>query len=110
GYEIDRHDVTKGSPPHSVVVASSGGHSNLYDLMVSSILDTLPDATRTQDPIRADMVFFETGRDGAVFSVGSIAWAGSLSHNEYSNSVSTVTKNVLDRFADGQPFAAPETR
>ena len=110
GYEIDRHDVTKGSPPHSVVVASSSGHSNLYDLMVSSILDTLPDAKRTQDPIRADMVFFETGHDGAVFSVGSIAWAGSLSHAAYANSVSTVTKNVLDRFADATPFVAPEQR
>ncbi|MDP2291417.1 MAG: hypothetical protein Q8M22_09510 [Actinomycetota bacterium] len=108
GYEIDRHDVTKGSPPHSVVVASSSGHSNLYDLMVSSILDTLPDAKRTRDPIRADMVFFETGHEGAVFSVGSIAWAGSLSHHGYDNSVSTVTKNVLDRFAQATPFAAPE--
>jgi len=108
GYEIDRHDVTKGSPPHSIVVASSSGHSNLYDLMVSSILDTLPDTKRTQDPIRADMVFFETGHDGAVFSVGSIAWAGSLSHADYTNSVSTVTKNVLDRFAQAAPFKAPE--
>ncbi|MBI5089404.1 MAG: hypothetical protein HZB15_11260 [Actinobacteria bacterium] len=108
GYEIDRHDVTKGSPRHSVVVASSGGHSNLYDLMVSSILDTLPDAKRTQDPIRADMVFFETGHGGAVFSVGSIAWAGSLTHDGYANSVSTVTQNVLDRFADPAPFVAPE--
>lgn len=108
GYEIDRHDVTKGSPPHSVVVASSSGHSNLYDLMVSSILDTLPDAKRTRDPIRADMVFFETGHEGAVFSVGSIAWAGSLSHDRYDNSVSAVTKNVLDRFAHEAPFVAPE--
>lgn len=104
GYEIDRHDVAKGSPRHSVVLASSGGHSNLYDLMVSSILDTLPDPNRTQDPIRADMVFTETGNGGAVFSVGSIAWAGSLSHATYNNSVSTVTKNVLDRFIKPEPL------
>jgi N,N-dimethylformamidase len=109
GYEIDRHEVAKGSPPHSVVVASSGGHSNLYDLMVSSILDTLPNPSRTQDPIRADMVFFETGYGGAVFSVGSIAWSGSLSHDNYRNSVSTVTRNVLDRFLDPAPFLLPES-
>lgn len=108
GYEIDRHDITKGSPPHSVVVASSAGHSNLYDLMVSSILDTLPDPARQQDPIRADMVFFETGHGGAVFSVGSIAWAGSLSHADYDNSVSQVTKNVVDRFVDPTPFVPPD--
>ncbi len=107
GYEIDRYEVAKGSPPHAVVLASSGGHSNLYDLMVPSILDTLPDPTRVQDPIRADMVFFETGHGGAVFSVGSIAWAGSLSHEGYANSVSRVTKNVLDRFADPAPVGAP---
>ncbi len=108
GYEIDRHEIAKGSPPHSVVIASSGGHSNLYDLMVPSILDTLPNPSRTQDPIRADMVFFETGHGGAVFSVGSIAWAGSLSHDNYQNSVSTVTRNVLDRFLDPTTFTPPE--
>jgi len=107
GYEIDRHETTKGSPPHSVVVASSGGHSNVYDLMVSSILDTLPDPTRTQDPIRADMTFFETDHGGAVFSVGSIAWAGSLSHDGYDNNVSRVTANVLRRFDDPTPFVPP---
>lgn len=107
GYEIDRHDVTKGSPAHSVVLASSSGHSNLYDLMVPSILDTLPDPTRTQEPIRADMVFFETDNGGAVFSVGSIAWAGSLSHGGYHNSVSQVTENVLRRFMDPVPFVVP---
>ncbi|MHB1128583.1 MAG: N,N-dimethylformamidase beta subunit family domain-containing protein [Ilumatobacteraceae bacterium] len=106
GYEIDRHDIARGSPKHSIVVASSSGHSPLYDLMVSSILDTLPQLGLSQDPIRADMVFFETNNGGAVFSVGSIAWAGSLSHNNYQNNVSTVTRNVLRRFMDPTPFLA----
>lgn len=106
GYEIDRHDTARGSPSHSIVVASSSGHSPLYDLMVSSILDTLPQFGMSQDPIRADMVFFETNNGGAVFSVGSIAWAGSLSHNNYENNVSTVTRNVLRRFIDPTPFVA----
>lgn len=104
GYEIDRHDVTKGSPAHSIVVASSSGHSPLYNLMVTSILDTLPQHEQSQDPIRADMVFFETNNNGAVFSVGSIAWSGSLSHNTYENNVSRVTLNVLRRFLDPTPF------
>ena len=41
---------------------------------------------------------------GAVFSTGSIAWCGSLSHNDYDNNVSRITENVLRRFVDGQPF------
>jgi len=100
GYEIDRHDFGKGSPVNSIVVASSGGHSPLYNLMISSILDTLPKADSSEDSIRADMVFFETNKGGAVFSVGSIAWCGSLSHNNYENNVSKLTLNVLRRFSD----------
>ncbi|HEX6013578.1 MAG TPA: hypothetical protein VFY87_17605, partial [Geminicoccaceae bacterium] len=37
---------------------------------------------------------------GAVFSTGSIAYAGSLSWNGYDNNVCRLTSNVLRRFAD----------
>lgn len=108
GYEIDRHDVAKGSPAHSLVVASSFGHSNMFAVTSGSVLDTLPNPSSTLDNLRADIVFFETGNGGAVFSVGSIAWCGSLSHDGYRNNVSRVTKNVLDRFVDPEPFAMPD--
>lgn len=49
------------------------------------------------------MVFFETPNGGAVFNTGSIAWAGSLSHNGYANNLSTITRNVLRRFRDPSP-------
>jgi N,N-dimethylformamidase len=39
-----------------------------------------------------------------VFSVGSIAWAGSLSHHAYRNNVSRITQNVLMRFLDESAF------
>ena len=48
------------------------------------------------------MVFFETPSGGAVFSVGSITWFGSLSHNDYDNPVSRITDNVLRAFASEQ--------
>jgi hypothetical protein len=35
---------------------------------------------------------------GAVFSVGSITFCGSLSHNNYQNNVSRMLENVLRRF------------
>jgi N,N-dimethylformamidase len=50
------------------------------------------------------MVFFETQSGGAVFSTGSIAWAGSLSHNGYRNNVAQISRNVLRRFLDPTPF------
>lgn len=108
GYEIDRHDAALGSPAHALVLASSENHSNLYDLMVGSIVDVLPSAVAdAPDALRADMVFFETPAGGAVFSVGSIAWCGSLSWNSYDNNVARVTANVLTRFNDPAPFAMP---
>ena len=54
--------------------------------------------------VRADMVFFETPAGGAVFSTGSIAWCGSLSHNGYRNHVSRITDNVLRAFASHRVF------
>jgi N,N-dimethylformamidase len=45
-----------------------------------------------------DIVCFKTIGDVAVFSTGSMAFCGSLSHNNYENHVSRVLKNVLRRF------------
>ena len=50
------------------------------------------------------MVFFETMKNGAVFSVGSVAWGGSMAWNKYENNISKITKNVLDRFLNPKPF------
>ena len=55
--------------------------------------------------IRAELVFHETPNGGAVFAFGSIAWCGSLSHDDYDNNVSRLTGNVLERFLLDAPFA-----
>ena len=108
GYEIDRADTALGTPNHAMVVASSENHSNLYGLMVTALADMLPVVEQdVADRIRADMVFFETEGGGAVFSVGSIAWSGSLSYSEYENNVARITENVLSRFMDPEPFEMP---
>lgn len=109
GSELDAADPMLGTPSHTLVVASSEGHSeNTY---------LVPDETGfhhsamdgIQNPnIRADMTFFETPGGGAVFSVGSIAWGASLPHNGYDNNVSRISKNVVRRFLDDKPFAMPE--
>jgi N,N-dimethylformamidase len=107
GYEIDRADPGAGTPSHALVLASSEGHSNIFDLALTSIADKLPVGHDEPDRIRADIVFFETAGGGAVFSVGSIAWSGSLAHNGYVNNVARLTRNVLTRFADPTPFVLP---
>jgi N,N-dimethylformamidase len=108
GSEIDAADPLLGTPSHNLVVASSEGHiENTY---------LVPDETGfhhsamngVQNPnIRADMTFFETPGGGAVFSVGSIAWGGSLSHNGYDNNVARISGNVVRRFLDDESFTMP---
>ena len=43
-----------------------------------------------------------------MFSVGSITYCGSLSHNGYDNNISRITRNVLDRFVDPGPRSRPD--
>jgi N,N-dimethylformamidase len=109
GLEMDRADFSLGTPPHALILASSEGHSNLT-FAVPEEVDNVSDelvATRNR-ALRGDVVFFETSEGGAVFSTGSIAWAGSLSHAGYDNSVARLTTNVLTRFLDPAPFPAPD--
>ena len=83
--------------------------SPIYDFAVPSFTDLVPKLNEEElDPIRADIVFFETPGGGAVFSVGSIAWSGSLSWNNYDNNIERITRNVLKRFTDPTPFQVPE--
>jgi len=105
GVEIDCFDRNLGSPPHTLLLASSENHSDVYFLVPERLLVVHPFINAPRNAaIRADMVFFECPQGGATFSVGSIAWAGSLSHNGYNNNVSRITKNVLQRFLDPSPF------
>jgi len=108
GYEIDRAAPSLGTPRHAVRLATSFAHSNNFDNMLESWSDKVPPASDDEpEPVRADIVFFSLPSGGAVFSVGSIAWAGSLPVNGYRNDVRRVTANVLGRFLDPTPFDEP---
>ena len=70
------------------------------------LLDPVPGIGGTEsEKIKSDMVFFETKNNGAVFSVGSVAWGGSMAWNKYENNISMITKNVLNRFLDKKGFS-----
>jgi len=105
GLELDAADTSLGTPPHALVLASSERHTDLYLMTPEDMNDPAPGLGGTEaEIIRADMVFFETKGGGGVFSTGSIAWAGSLSHDSYKNNVALITTNVLRRFLDETPF------
>jgi N,N-dimethylformamidase len=101
GFELDRADRRLGTPAHALVLASSENHDLTRFVLVHedwlSHVDTWPGELPAR-LIRADMVYFETPNGGAVFSVGSITFCGSLSHDGYRNSISRVVDNVLRRF------------
>lgn len=105
GLEIDRWDADLGSPPNSVILATSEYESAGALLTGEEFITT----TRALDGVqngraRCDMVFLTTAGGGAVWSTGTIAWATSLLWNGGENSVSRITANVLDRFLDPAPL------
>ena len=110
GAEVDNVDTTLGSPPHTLLVATSAGlHTDAYLTVTELILTNAPGHTGTQNPrIRADMAFHETPNGGAVWSFSSISYCGSLSHNGYDNNISKLTANVLTHFAQDGPLPAPD--
>jgi N,N-dimethylformamidase len=105
GQEIDRYDVSLGSPPHALVIARSEGHTDNMMLVNEDLTAThLAVGGVENSLVRADMVFFETGHGGAVFSTGSISWVAALPCNGFDNNVARITSNVLARFVDPAEF------
>src|SRR5262249_3439988 len=95
-----------GSPAHALLLATSAGrHTDYYQVTSEDVPIQVPGQGGTQSPlVRADMVFFETAGGGAVFSVGSINWLGSLGTNGYDNNVARITNTLLNRFRDPTPL------
>ncbi|MCC6719880.1 MAG: N,N-dimethylformamidase large subunit [Acetobacteraceae bacterium] len=101
GFELDRADPLLGTPPNTVVLCRSEGHQAHFGVTPEDVLQPRENQmTNAPDPlIRSDMVYFETARGGAVFSVGSITFCGSLPWNGFDNQVSTMIRNVVLRFS-----------
>ena len=104
GLELDRIDYTLGTPPNTLLLASSYGHSASAMLVPEDQYFAYPGITGRDNPlVRADIAYVTTRLGGAVFSASSMAWCGSLSHADYANNVSRMTENVLRRFAADGP-------
>lgn len=101
GFELDRADVNLGTPPNTMVVASSEGHGPSFIPVFEDLLSHVN--TLNGEPrdwlVRADMIYADLPSGGALFSVGSITFCGSLPHAGYDNPVSRILENVVRRFA-----------
>jgi len=103
GFELDSADVMRGTPPHALVVAKGVVIHEDYGWVNEDMLTHRHPKPR-EDWSCADLTFFETPAGGAVFSVGSMTWAGSLPPENYTNTLARLCTNVVRRFADPTPF------
>ncbi|MNJ60151.1 N,N-dimethylformamidase beta subunit [compost metagenome] len=93
---MDRYDLGYGTPQHTLWLATSVALDDNYQFVHEDLLNTMPNQGGSTHPlVRADMTYFDIEGGGAVFSTGSINWAGSLPWNEYDNNVAIITENVL---------------
>lgn len=103
GFELDSADARFGTPPNALVVAKGIVIHDDYRWVNEDML--IHRHPRPQEDWScADMTFFETSAGGAVFSVGSMTYVGSLPPDGYSNVCAKLTMNVLRRFMDPKPF------
>jgi N,N-dimethylformamidase len=105
GLEIDRYDLSLGTPPGTYLLATSEPFSDAYPHVVEEIMFNYPGLGGTQDfQVRADVTLFAAINGGAMFSTGSIAWGQALPCNGGDNEVSKITANVLRRFVNQGPI------
>lgn len=109
GFELDSADTPWGTPPDALVVAKGVVIHPNYGPVNEDML-VIHHPKRQEDWSCADMVFFETSAGGAVFSVGSMSYVGSLPPGGYDNTLTRLTTNVLKRFRDPQPFTPTDQR
>ncbi len=101
GFELDRADQELGTPAGTVILAVSENHSDSFVAVPEELLSHIQTETG-EDPadlIRAEIIFCPKPNGGALFSVGSISFCGSLNHNGGDNGVSRMLENVVRRFA-----------
>jgi N,N-dimethylformamidase len=106
GNEVDRIDFALGTPSNAMRLATTLQLPDQYHLAIEEVLMSDSRQHATANPnVYGDIVFFSTDGGGAVFSVGSMAWCGALSHKNYDNNVSRITENVIRRFLDEAPLS-----
>jgi N,N-dimethylformamidase len=97
--ELDRYDLNLRTPPHTKIIASSGGHSDNCVLVTEELLYSYAGLTASYDyRIRADMTYFTVPNDGAVFSGARSRSGGRFRYTIFNNNVSRILANVVNAF------------
>jgi N,N-dimethylformamidase len=102
GFELDRADPLLGTPEGAVILARSENPLPSFLTVPEELLSntTTINGENVEDLARGEIVYFDTPSGGAVFSVGSITFCGSLWRSGFAGPVSQLLENVIRRFAD----------
>ncbi len=102
GFELDRADAALGTPDGAVILACSEDPPASFFTVPEEVLAgrRTVSGERLEALIRGEIVYFETEGGGAVFSVGSITFCGSLWRDGFEGPVSRLLENVVRRFGD----------
>jgi N,N-dimethylformamidase len=101
GFELDRADPMLGTPENAVILARSENPLPSFLTVPEELLSntiTINGET-VEDLARGEIVYFDMPSGGAVFSVGSITFCGSLWRNGFEGPISRLLENVVRRFA-----------
>ncbi len=101
GFELDQVDTRLGTPEGTIIVAVSENHGPSFMTSPEEILTwTLPAGTkRPYAGVCGHMIYTAPASGiGGIFAVGSITFLGSLSYNDYDNSVSRILENCIKHF------------
>ena len=102
GFELDRADPLLGTPEGTVILARSEGRLPSFFTVPEEWLSnvTTTNGEPVDDLSRAEIVYFDTASGGAVFSVGSITFCGSLWRDgAFQGPISRLLENVVRRFS-----------
>ncbi len=100
GFELDRADPMLGTPDNAVILARSEDPLPSFLTVPEELLTNVAsiNGERVEDLSRGEIVYFDTPSGGAVFSVGSITFCGSLWRNGFEGPISRLLENVMRRF------------
>lgn len=104
GLEIDSASPLHGTSPDAVVLATSAGHGDdMLEARENFNMTSRVLGGARNPKVRSDLVLVPREGGGAVFSTGSIAFAGALYDDGRETAVSRLLGNVVDRFLSGAP-------
>lgn len=101
GFELDRADPMLGTPDNAVILARSEDPLPSFLTVPEELLanTTTINGEPVADLARGEIVYFDTPSGGAVFSVGSITFCGSLWRDGFEGPISRLLENVVRRFS-----------